>query len=102
MVRSSDAAVSRLSDICQPVLDPFLDDQPVTEMVTNNTEADVVWLHSYVTDTARRMFCHTRHEPGGHPAKAAHRTVCQSNNPSGHRARTPRRLCGAVNGRSDQ
>jgi hypothetical protein len=38
-------------------LDSFLAGQPVSEMVVHNTEADVIWLHSYVTDTARRMFC---------------------------------------------
>ena len=55
-------------------LDPFLDDKPVTEMVTNNTEADVVWLHSYVTDTARRMFCLYEAPSPEAIRKAAHRT----------------------------
>jgi hypothetical protein len=35
----------------------FLVDRPVTDIVLNNTEVGVVWLHSYVTDDTRRMFC---------------------------------------------
>jgi len=55
-------------------LDAFLADQPVTEMVARNTETDVVWLHSYVTDTSKRMFCLCEAASPEAIRKAAHRT----------------------------
>jgi hypothetical protein len=55
-------------------LNSFLVDAPVSEMITQNAETDVVWLHSYVTDTTERMFCLCEAPTPEAIRKAAHRT----------------------------
>jgi hypothetical protein len=55
-------------------LDCFLADRPVSEIVAHSNEADVVWLHSYVTDTTSRMFCLCEAASPEAIRRAAHRT----------------------------
>jgi hypothetical protein len=38
-------------------LGAFLADKPIGALVEANEDAGVVWLHSYVTDDPRRVFC---------------------------------------------